>query len=75
MLAATGHLERWVARNDKDTVVLQQVFDAARFPHDGDASLSVAEWAYENAESAGALVWVRKGQTSRLAPEWKDYFQ
>ncbi len=74
-VAATGHLERWVERNDKDTAALDQVFDAARFPFDADASLSVAEWAYENAERAGALVWVRRGgQTSRLTAEWRQCF-
>ncbi len=75
MLAATGHLERWVERNDNEETALGQVFDAARFPFDADASLSVAEWAYENAERAGALVWVRRGgQTSRLTAEWRQCF-
>jgi len=75
MLAATGHLERWVERSDTKEAALRQVFDAARFPFDADASLSVAEWAYENAERAGALVWVRRsGQTSRLTAEWRRYF-
>lgn len=76
MLAADGHLERWVQRNDKETKALNQLFDAARFPFDADASLSVAEWAYDNAERARALVWVRcKGQTARLAGKWKVWFK
>ena len=76
MLAAGGHLERWVQRNDSEATVLNEIFGAARFPFDADASLSVAEWAYDNAERAGALVWVRcKGQTSRLTAEWKDCFK
>lgn len=75
MLAASAHLERWVARNDGETAGLREVFERARFPHDADASLSVAEWAYENAERAGALVWVRKGQTARLAEGWREWFE
>ena len=76
MLAATGHLERWVERNDSESVTLGQVFKAARFPFDADASLSVAEWAYENAERARALVWIRcRAQTARLTAEWRECFK
>lgn len=76
MLAANGHLQRWVERNDGGTKTLTQVFDAARFPCDADASLSVAEWAYENAERSGALVWVRRTrETSPLSKEWRKWFQ
>jgi hypothetical protein len=74
MLAASAHLERWVQRIDSEAATLGEVFDAARFPFDADASLSVAEWAYENAERARALVWVRKGQTARLSGEWREWF-
>ena len=76
MLAASGHLERWVQRNDSEATVLNEIFGAARFPFDADASLSVAEWAYENAERAGALVWVRcRAQTARLTAEWRECFK
>ena len=76
MLAATGHLQRWLERNDNQNPALTQIFDAARFPFDADASLSVAEWAYQNAERAHALVWVRKkGQTARLSGEWQEWFK
>jgi len=74
MLAASGHLERWVQRNDDEVATLSDIFGAARFPFDADASLSVAEWAYENAEGAGALVWVRRGQMARLSGEWREWF-
>ena len=76
MLAASGHLERWVLRNDGEEAALNEIFGAARFPFDADASLSVAEWAYENAERAGALVWIRcKAQTARLTTEWRECFK
>jgi 5-methylcytosine-specific restriction endonuclease McrA len=75
MLAAPAHLTRWVERNDNYNAALQQIFDEARFLYDMDASLTVAEWSYETAERAGALVWVRKqGQTARLSGEWRQLF-
>lgn len=75
MLAAPVHLTRWVERNDNYNAALQQIFDEARFLYDMDASLTVAEWSYETAERAGALVWVRKkGQTTRLSSEWRHLF-
>ncbi len=75
MLAAVGHLERWVERNDGQGKALIEVFNAARFPFDSDASSSVALWAYENAEKAGALLWVRRtGATARLTEGWKELF-
>jgi hypothetical protein len=75
MLAAVGHLARWVERNDGQGKALIEVFNAARFPFDSDASSSVALWAYENAEKAGALLWVRRtGATARLTEGWKELF-
>lgn len=73
MLAAPVHLEHWVERNDRDAAALRQLFDEAHFLYDLDASLTVAEWQYETAERAGALVWVRKkGETMSLTGEWRS---
>jgi len=74
MLAATAHLQRWVERNYTQDAGLRDMFSAARFFHDADASFTVAEWSYENAERAQALVWVRKGQTARLSRDWREWF-
>lgn len=76
MLAASWHLQRWIVRNEVEEAGLSQVFGAARFPCDADASASIALWAYENAERAQALVWVqRQGQTARLSDNWREWFQ
>jgi hypothetical protein len=75
MLAATAHLQRWVERNYTQEAGLREVFGVARFFHDADASFTVAEWSYENAERAQALVWVRKGQTARLSAGWREWFR
>lgn len=72
MLAAPMHLARWAERNDREAEALRQIFDDAHFLYDWDASLTVAEWSYETAERAGALVWVRKtGETMPLTGEWR----
>jgi len=74
MLAAPAHLERWVDRNCVHERSLREIFDAARFVHDVDASTSVAEWSYETAEHARALVWVRGKQSCPLSDEWRRLF-
>lgn len=74
MLAAPVHLERWFRRNMDDGSTLRDIFDRARFMHDLDASLSVAEWSYERAERAGSLVWAQRGETVRLSGEWRHLF-
>ena len=75
MLAAPVHLARWSERNLNDEETLRNVFDEARFMYDLDATQSVVEWQYENAERAGALVWLaKKGQTTRLGSDWSSYF-
>lgn len=75
MLAASGHLARWAERNDRESATLSEIFTAARFMHDADASFSVTEWAYEQAERAGSQVWVRGRETSPLAPNWREDFR
>lgn len=75
MLAAPRHLQSWIERNNKEEVILGQIFNAAHFPFDVRASLGVAEWAYENVERAGALVWVNKGLVVKLSDEWRVWFR
>ena len=77
MLAAVGHLERWVKRNDGQDKTLVEVFNAARFPFDADGSSSVALWAYENAEKAegSGVGAAAMGETQRLSPEWREWFK
>ncbi|HEX2829760.1 MAG TPA: HNH endonuclease [Burkholderiales bacterium] len=74
MLAATGHLERWLDRNRRDDAQLGEAFAQAPFVLDADASFSVAEWAYEQAERARSLVWVRARETTHLSATWRQLF-
>lgn len=71
MLAAPVHLERWVSRTLGEQKALQEVFETARFVHDVDASMSVVEWSYQNAERARAALWVRGRETCHLSPDWR----
>jgi hypothetical protein len=43
--------------------------------HDLDASTSVGEWSYENAERANALVLLRAKQTCPLSSGWQAIFK
>lgn len=51
--------------------VLREVFETTRFVHDADASMSVVEWSYQNAECAGVAVWVRGRETCALSSDWR----
>jgi len=71
-LAANQHLERWVARNAEQGRELESAFDGEGLPHDAVASRHITKWAYEQAEMAGALVWVRGKEMVYLRPEWRN---
>lgn len=75
MLTAPCHLGRWINRNNAESEMLGEIFDAARFPFDSGASFGVAKWAYENAEKSRALVWVSKGQNVRLSGDWRGWLE
>jgi hypothetical protein len=55
-LAATEHLEHWTARNGK--AALAADFREHGLAHNLRATIRIASWAYEQAERAGAQVWV-----------------
>jgi len=71
MLAAPVHLERWVTRTLGEQKALHDIFDSARFMHDADVSMSVVEWSYQNAERAGAALWVRGKETCHITSDWR----
>jgi len=73
-LAANQHLERWVTRNAEQGQALEYAFDGEGLPHDVVASRHIAKWAYEQAEMAGALVWVRGRQMAYLRNGWRRLF-
>ncbi|WP_405230356.1 HNH endonuclease [Lentisalinibacter sediminis] len=73
-LAANHHLERWAARNEGQERYLKAAFESEGLPHDAVASRHIAKWAYEQAEMAGALVWVKGEEMAYLRPGWRRLF-
>jgi hypothetical protein len=71
-LAAIGHLSRWCDRNGKYGDELSVAFRERNVIHDLDVSWRVTSWAYEQAQRAGALVWVEGGDLIVLTPDWRD---
>lgn len=71
LLADVPHLERWLARNDRERATLARLFDAAHLLHDADTSARVAHWSYESVERGGGLVWVERGRTRVLDASWR----
>jgi hypothetical protein len=74
LLAALPHLERWRRRNDDLGVELAQRFDERKLVYSLDGSHQVARWAYQQAENAGAGVWMRHGEVVPLDPAWRGLF-
>ena len=63
LLADIPHLERWVERNQRQGIELGAALEAQAIVADLAATEGAARWAYHRADEAGALLWVRKGET------------
>jgi hypothetical protein len=74
LLAALPHLDHWRRRNDDLGVGLAQRFDERKLVHSLDGSHQVARWAYQQAENAGASVWLRGREVVPLNPGWRSLF-
>jgi hypothetical protein len=61
LLAAEEHFYRWIARNATYENELYEASLYAGIRADLHASLQIARWAYEQAASVGALLWVLHG--------------
>jgi len=72
-LAAEEHIGAWRDRNASLAGELSQRFDAIELPHDIQASIRVAEWAYAQTEKAGGQVWVRDRILKHLPPDWRRF--
>ena len=71
-LPAVPHLERWVQRNEDRCNHLTQLFNEIGAIHNLPASLRVAHWAYEQAETDGADVWLKAKNLCVLDPRWHE---
>jgi hypothetical protein len=70
-LAAVEHLERWCERNKTYGEELAAAFQERNIVYDPEASRRVTAWAYEQAQSAGSLVWRQGDELVKLAPGWR----
>lgn len=70
-LAALEHLGRWCERNERYGQELATAFQQRNIVHDQIASLRVAAWAYEQAHTAGSLVWRQNDELVPITAEWK----
>jgi hypothetical protein len=71
-LAALEHLGRWCERNAEHGDALAAAFRERNVIHDLRASWRVPSWAYEQAQRAGSLVWVRGAELVALTPCWRE---
>ena len=71
-LPAVPHLERWVQRNEDRCNHLTQLFNEIGAIHNLPASLRVAHWAFEQAETDGADVWLKAKNLCVLDPRWHE---
>jgi len=70
-LAAVEHLEKWCNRNEEYGDELAVAFRERNIVHDQQASWRVTSWAYEQAHTAGSLVWKQNDELVALTPEWR----
>lgn len=70
-LAAENHLHNWVERNDRRQRDLAQFFDEKGILNSLSSSMQITCWAYEQAASSGAQVWVSGEETRPLGGYWE----
>lgn len=70
-LAGTGVLSKWKSTNIDDGQALSEVLLSRGLPGDPHRALTVARWAYEQAEGAQVLVWAGRKQFERLGSGWR----
>ena len=64
-------LERWMRRNDEHRFPLAEGFARLHAPHDLDASVQIAAWAYEQVERTGGRVWALDRKYVPLGTGWR----
>lgn len=74
-LAAEVHLEAWQARNDAHGPVLTDYFRSHDVAVSLETSTRIAAWAYSQAESAGAQVWVEGSTLKPLSFGWRQLLE
>ncbi|HEX8209715.1 MAG TPA: HNH endonuclease signature motif containing protein [Longimicrobium sp.] len=73
-LAAEGHLEHWLSRNEAFSGVLASAFDAAGAAYSVAASTQIGRWAYAHTSRIGGQVWEKGNLLRPLSPHWETLF-
>jgi len=77
-LAAESHLGNWFERNNKHFDDMKGFFGDQGIINDLSSSNQVTRWAYEQAENAGAHVWVMGKETRKIGKgyfNWRNLFE
>lgn len=75
MLAAKGHLERWLARNDSLGRELGEQMQEQGFVSNLGSTVEVAKWAYGEAHRMHGFAWIEtRRQTERVDQEYVALF-
>ena len=72
-LAGTSYLENWSRRNEDHANQMKEFFVENELPSDLEGSVRIARWAYGQAETASAQVWIGNGHFAHLTPDWRTY--
>ncbi len=71
-LAAEPHLARWTDQISEKLTELNQRFADAGLPHDFNASIRIARWAYEQVEKSNGQVWLCGIEFQHLGTAWRQ---
>ena len=71
-LSATCHLDNWHKRNQLQGKSLSLEFDSRGILHNLEATEKIAIWAYSQAESAGANLWLQKDALMPIDESWQQ---
>ena len=70
-LAGTAFLGQWWSRNQELGASLSSELARRRLPHDIGRTIRIAAWAYQQAELAGASVWLGGPRFAPLDAGWR----
>ena len=70
-LAAVDYLSKWSERNREFGAELGEEFDRVNVAHDLSVSTRITLWAYEQADAAGGLTWVKGKALVPLESDWE----
>ena len=74
MMPAYDHLSAWTERNGRFGDQIGIAMKERGIVAELTVSIRVAEWAYEQMESANGLTWLRADELEPLNPGWRALF-